>query len=140
MHGANARTREHGHGRLGHHRHVDDHPITLLHPQRAQQPGKARHFVAQFQEGEALLGRRDRRVVDERGLRPSALLDLMIEREITAVEAAINEPLVSAIVVGDQACGRLAVPGQRLGLLGPESRGVVDGARVTILIIHPVQP
>ncbi|MNE12306.1 hypothetical protein D3C80_1050960 [compost metagenome] len=32
MHRANPRAGQHGHGRLRHHGHVDDHPVALLHP------------------------------------------------------------------------------------------------------------
>ncbi|MNJ57917.1 hypothetical protein D3C77_535280 [compost metagenome] len=55
MHGTDASTGKHGHGRLGHHGHVDNHAIALLHPQLTQQSSQARDFVTQLHIGELLL-------------------------------------------------------------------------------------
>ena len=47
---------QHGHHRLGHHRHVDHDPVAPSHAEGAQHPGEARHLVAQLPVG---LARRD---------------------------------------------------------------------------------
>ncbi|MNJ45631.1 hypothetical protein D3C77_407370 [compost metagenome] len=136
VHRTDTGTGEHRHGRLGHHRHVDDHPVALLHAQRTQQPGQARHFVAQLGIGEGLLAAGHRRVVDQRRLLTAALLDLMIQGQVATVQAPVGKPLMGAIGVFTEGIERLAVPGQAIGLFGPESGGVGNGVGVAVLISH----
>ena len=50
----------HGDQGLGHHGHVDHHPVALLHAQVSQGPGEARHLVTHLREGEGALAVGDR--------------------------------------------------------------------------------
>ncbi|MNO96543.1 hypothetical protein D3C76_882170 [compost metagenome] len=136
MHRANAGTGEHGHGRLRHHGHVDDHPVALLDPKLAQQAGQARHLVAQLVVAELLLAAGHRRVVDQRSLLATALLDLMIKGQVAAVEPAVGKPLVGAVGVFSKGLQGLAVPGQVVSLFGPEGGRIGDGAGVAVLVCH----
>ena len=52
MHRADPRAGEHCDRRLGHHRHVDQHPVALHHTEPGQRPGEARDAVAQLAIGE----------------------------------------------------------------------------------------
>ncbi|MCY1284327.1 hypothetical protein D9M70_332260 [compost metagenome] len=136
VHRADPRAGEHRHRRLRHHRHVDDHPVALLHPQRAQGAGQAGDLVAQLLEGEALLGAGHRGVVDQCGLRTAAQLDLAVEGEVAAVQPAIGEPAVAAIRQRFEGGLRGAVPGHGFGLFGPEAGWVRDGTVVALPVIH----
>ncbi|MNO77579.1 hypothetical protein D3C76_686940 [compost metagenome] len=136
VHCANPRAGQHGHGRLRHHGHVDDHAIALVHPQLAQQAGQARHLVTQLVVGVGLLHAGHRRIVDQRQLLATALLDLVIEGQVAAVQAAIGEPAVGTVGVFLQGQGRLAVPGQVRGLFRPERGRVGNGMGVAVLVAH----
>ena len=136
VHGTDSRAGQHGHGGLGHHGHVDDHPIALAHAQLPQQAGQAGHFISQLVVGEGLLHAGHRRVVDQRQLVAAALLDLMVQGQVAAVQAAIGEPTVGAVGVLLQGQRRLAMPGQVFGLFGPEGSGVGDGVGVAVLVGH----
>ncbi|MNJ28184.1 hypothetical protein D3C77_227130 [compost metagenome] len=136
MHCTDTGAGEHGHGRLGHHGHVDDHPVTLLHAKFAQQSGQARHFVAQLHIGELLLAAGHWRVINQRGLLTTPLFDLMVQGQVAAVEATVGKPLMGAIGVFTEGLQWLAVPGQVIGLIGPERSRIGDGMGVTVLISH----
>ncbi|MOA16825.1 hypothetical protein D3C78_1370560 [compost metagenome] len=136
MHRADACAGEHRHRRLRHHRHVDDHPVALLHPLRAQGASQARHFVAQLRIGEALLAAGHRRVVDQGSLLAAAQFDLPVESEVAGVQPAIGEPAMAAIRKGFERGLRGAVPVHRCGLFGPEAGGVRDGTVVALPVIH----
>lgn len=136
MHRAQARAGEHRHGRLRHHRHVDDHPVTLADPEGPQGAGQARHFVAQPQVAVAVLGAGHRRVVDQRGLFAAPLLDLPVEGQVGAVQTAIGEPAMGAVGQAfEDVRGRL-VPGQGTGLFGPERGRLGDRAGVLLQVRH----
>ncbi len=136
MHRADSRTGEHGHGRLRHHRHVDDHPVALAHAQLPQQAGQARHFVAQLIVGEGLLHTGHGRVVDQRQLLTPAQFDLPVQGQVTAVQATVGEPAVGTVGVVLQGLRGLPIPGQGFGLLGPEGRRVGNGLGVAVLVGH----
>ncbi|MNM94200.1 hypothetical protein D3C81_1065960 [compost metagenome] len=77
-----------------------------------------------------------RRVIDQRQLLATALLDLVVEGQVAAVQAAVGKPAVGAVRVFLQGQGRFAMPGQVRGLFGPESGRVGDGMGVAVLISH----
>ncbi|MNG22342.1 hypothetical protein D3C84_1068140 [compost metagenome] len=101
-----------------------------------QQPGQARHLVAQLVVAELLLAAGYRRVVDQRSLLATALLDLMIQGQVAAVEPAVGKPLVGAVGVFSKGLQWLAVPGQVVSLFGPEGGRIGDGAGVAVLVCH----
>jgi hypothetical protein len=47
------RAGEHGHGRLGHHRHVHQDPVALAHAAAGQTAGEAGHLIPQLRVGVA---------------------------------------------------------------------------------------
>ena len=136
VHRTDTRAGEHGHGRLRHHRHVDDHSIAFAHPQLAQQTGQARHLVTQLVVAERLLHAGHGGVVDQRRLLATAQLDLPIEGQVAAVQAAVSEPAMGAVRVFLQRQGGFAVPGQMFGLFGPEGSRVGNGMGVVVLVGH----
>ena len=79
------------------------------------------------------------RIIDQRQLLAPALLDLVIEGQVTAVEAAVSEPAVGTVGVVLQGQGRLAVPGQVCGLFRPERGRVGNGMGVAVLVAHVVR-
>ena len=133
---SDARASQHGHGGLGHHRHVDDDAIAFLYPKLAQQAGQSRDFFAKLKVGERLLGAGHRGIVNQRQLISPTLLDLVIQRQVTTVQSCVREPPVSAIGIVLENHGGCAVPRHRARLLCPEGGGVGNGLGVTVLIAH----
>ena len=127
MHRANPRAGQHGHGRLGDHRHIDDHAVALLHPHLAQQASQPCDLIAQLLEGETGLMIGNGRVVDQRQLLAASQFYLVIQRQITAVELSVGEPAMGAVGHGLQRLFGRVIPGHLPRLLGPIRLRRVDG-------------
>ena len=94
MNGADAGAGEHRDCSLRHHRHVDEHPVAGLDPERLKHAGKARGAVAQVAIGKAhdLVG--DRAVPDEGEPLGMPGGDMPVERVPAGVESRPGEPAV----------------------------------------------
>ncbi len=131
------RAGQHGIGGLGDHRHVQNHPVALLHPMRLQH---VRHPAGVFQQlGIADVLRRFARIVgfpdDRRLVRPRQHV------AVDAVGADIQHPVLiplDADVAGREGCvldaGIGLDPVQPLAFLAPERVRIGDRGSVSCLI------
>ncbi len=104
---ADPRAGEHRDRRLGHHRHVDDHPVAVLHSLSAQGAGEACDLVAQLAVRVTPDGVGHRRVVDQRHLIGATTFDVTIERVVTGVQAPARKPPIQRrAAVVEHALGR----------------------------------
>src|SRR6476646_2666692 len=87
-------TRKHCHNCFGDHWHVDDHPISLSHPQACERSRESSYLVAQLAVSECFDGVRNRAIVDQRGLLTMSLVDVQVQRVVTGVHLAADEPSV----------------------------------------------
>ncbi len=104
------RAGQHRHDGLGHHRHVNDDPVTALDAKPAQHPGKAGHQVEQFFIGDLALVLSDRAVVDNRGLRRAPGADVPIDGVVTGVHYAVGEPAIERRARVVEQLLRLSIP------------------------------
>jgi hypothetical protein len=134
-----ARTREHRHDRLRHHRHVQDDTVALRHAELRESTGETRDVVAEM----AICVRPDavghRRVVDERDLIGSSVRDVTVERVMARVQLAAGEPPCERLVRPIEDLVRRRVPIDRFRRLRPERFGIVEAATVRTLVLagHP---
>ena len=136
VNGADAGTGQHGHGRFRHHRHVNHHAVAFFHTQLFKGAGHACHFVTQSAIAVAAFAAAERRVVDQCVLIAATRFDVAIERVVAGVDTPAGKPAVKrcAAVIEDGIPGLLPV--QVLGLLGPERRGVSEGALIFLGVAH----
>ena len=125
---------EHGDRRLGHHRHVDHHPVAAAHAPRREGAGELRHAVAEPGIGEALLRAGDGAVVDQR--RPVAVprRDMPVERVVAGVQHPAREPAGRRLRVLVDHAVPATVPVDRLGGFRPETVRVVQGTAVDFVV------
>ena len=118
--GADPGAGQHRHRGLGDHRQVDRHPVPGLHPELDQRVGGLLHLGGQL------------RVRDLAGVAGLALeveghpiavagLDVPVAGVVGRVQGAVGEPLREGRVAPVQHLGRLDLPAEPLGLLGPEA-------------------
>ncbi|MNF82163.1 hypothetical protein D3C84_644620 [compost metagenome] len=81
-----------------------------------------------------------RRVVDQRRLLAAPLLNLVIQGQVATVQAPVGKPLMGTIGVFSKGFVGFVVPGQVIGLLGPEGGRIGDGMGVAVLIGHRFKP
>jgi hypothetical protein len=127
------RAGEHRHDRLGDHRHVDHHAVTALDAQPHQQTGELRHRVAQLAEAEHALRLRDGAVVYERRLVAAAALGVSIERVVTGVGAATDEPARGRLARRVEHPVEASEPVHRFRRAGPEALGIVQGLPIQLV-------
>ncbi len=132
---AEAGAGEHGHGRLGDHRHVDDDSIALGHALVGQSPREAGDLVEQFCVGDGTDGVGDRRVVDDGGLIAAAVRDMAVDRVVADVELAVGEPAIDRRIRIVDGLRRFGDPVDVVpGLLEPEPLGVLGDAGHDVVV------
>ena len=137
MDGADPRASEHGIGDFRNHRQIDGDPVAFLDVAVAQDVGQPAHLVVQLAIGDVLglLG-----IVafpDDRGL-IGALGKMPVDAVVGGVEHAVLEPFDRDIARAEGAVldlARCSVPVQALGFLGPKAVGVLERARVHLLVL-----
>ena len=92
MHRANARAGQHGDDGFGHHGHVDDDPVALLHGEIAQDGGKTRDFVEQLRVGDGAFRAGDGGIVDDGGLISAPGLHMAVHAVVAGVALRSGEP------------------------------------------------
>ena len=130
--GADPGTGQHRDQRLGHHRHVDDDPVTLAGTVLDQGAGEAADKILELGVGDRAPAVGDRAVVDDRGLHAAAGGDVAVDGVVAGVERAAVEPAVEGRLVGIEDALPLAVPVQRFGGLRPELVRVLERAFVDL--------
>ena len=124
---------QHRHDRLGDHRHVDRDPVTGLDAQVDQGVGGLGDLVLQLGVGDVAL------VVDrltdevQRDPVPTAGLDVPVDAVVRRVQLPADVPLGEGRVVPVEDAVPAGVPGQALGLFGPETLPVLLGSGVGLL-------
>lgn len=136
VHRPQPRARQHRDHRLGHHRHVDHHPVALLHPQEAQHPGEPRDLVTQLGVRVAPGGAGHRAVVDQRDPVAVPRLDVPVQRVVAGVQLPVGKPPVEGRRPGVQHLARRPAPGDGLGRLRPEVLGIGDAAGEGVSVRH----
>ena len=130
VHDAQPRARQHRHDRLGHHRHVDGHPVTGDQAQIGQGVGCLADLVLELGVGDgALIAERLALPVDGDTVAVAGL-DMAVHTVVGDVELAAHEPLRdrSTRPVEHLAEGR--GPRQPIGLFRPEPHPVGIGPLV----------
>ena len=125
---ADAGAREHGHRGLGNHGKVDAHPIALVDSERFQDVGELADLAQELaiRDHARLAGFS---LPDDRGLVLAPGGRVPIEAVLREIELSAHKPPGERdLPVEDRV--PLLLPGQRLGLLGPEPLGIVDAPRV----------
>ena len=122
--------RKHG---LGNHRHVDQHPVALLHTQRQQSGGHPLHFGVYVAEGVGFFGAgfggdgNQRRLVTPCG-------EVAVHRVVAQVGGAADKPARKRrVAVVAHLLGR-RFPVDTLGLFGPEAVTVFEGAALKLCV------
>ena len=133
---AEAGAGEHGHGRLGDHRHVDDDSIALGHALVRQCASEAGDLIEEFCVCDRTDGVRDRRVVDDGGLIAAAVRDMAVDRVEADVELAVGEPAIDRRIRIVDGFRRFGDPvDMALGLLEPESLGILGDAGHDLVVV-----
>ena len=132
MHDAQPGAGQHGHYCLGHHRHIDGHPVAGHQTETAQCVGGPADLILE-------LGVGDRASVTDGLTLPVngdpftvTRLDMPIHAVVGDVESAADEPLRYRSVGEVQDFGKGGVPGQPVGLFGPERQPVCVGVGVEV--------
>src|SRR5579875_428779 len=136
MDGTDACAGEHGNRRFRNHRHVDGDAITLLDAARLEHVGKTTDLGVELPIGEPLV---ILRIVafPQDGRLVASLGEMAIDAVVACVQGAVFKPL-DRNVAGEGGVLHLAErpdPVDALGLLGPETFGVLNGTCVHILIL-----
>ena len=92
MHRSDPGAGEHGHDRLGDHRHVDQHAVARVDAEVLQHRGERRGLIEQFAIGDGPLRPGDGAVVIERRLIAAAPFHMAVERVVAGVDARVGEP------------------------------------------------
>ena len=130
VHRAQPGARQHRDDRLGHHRHVDRHPVTGPQAEVGQRVGGAAHLVLEFGVGDrAGVVHRLTDPVDRHAVAVAGL-DVAVDAVVRDVELAADEPLGERGIRPVEYVGERGVPGQPVGLLGPECQPVRLGLLV----------
>jgi hypothetical protein len=132
--GADAGAGEHGDDRLGHRRHVDQHPVALLHLVLAQHPGEGRDLLLQFGEGQRAAGAGDRAFPDDGALVAPARLDMAVDRVPAGVGLCADEPVGGGRLGGIKNLVPALRPGHGLGQVAPVARRILDRTAVGLVV------
>ena len=129
---AEARAGQHRDDRLGHHRHVDGDPVAGDQAEVGEGVGGLADLGLQFGVGQRA-GVADRLALPVDGDAVAvAGLDVAVDAVVGDVELAADEPLRERRVGPVQHLGERGVPGQPVGLLGPERQPVLLGLAVQL--------
>ncbi len=130
MHRAEPGAGEHPDHRLGHHRHVDHHPVALADAEVGEHGGERGDLVAQRAVGDRPLGAGDGRIVDDRDLVAALGFRVPVDGIVAGVEPAIREPAPVGALGPVEGPFRHPVPGDGAGGVQPERFGVARGGGV----------
>ena len=97
--GAEPRAGEHGECRFRDHRHVDDDAIALADALAAYDRGERLDLLLELRVGEALLGARDRAVVNQRRLVGTAALDMPVDAVVAGIAGRACEPSAVDVLI-----------------------------------------
>ncbi len=132
MHHAEAGARQHRHDRLGHHRHVDRHPVAGDQAEFGEVVGGLADLVLELRVGQrAAVADRLALPVDRDPI-AVALLDVAVHAVVGDVELAADEPLRDRCAGPVQHLVERRLPGQPLGLSAPERQPVRVGLVVQL--------
>jgi hypothetical protein len=131
---ADARAREHRDHGLGHHRHVDDHPVALLDALAPEHAGAERHRVAELAIGIRLDRAGHGAVVDEGFLLAAAPVHMNVHRVVAGVERTADEPPIERLSRVVEDAVPALVPEDLLGGRGPERDRVLHRALVGLVV------
>jgi hypothetical protein len=137
---AKPRTREHGYGKLGRHRHVKRYPVARLEPgEVAEQRGKLVHpnveLLIRDGDGRLVLGLRHE--VD--GGLVLVLGQVTVDAIERGVDAATDEPLPTRRVAGIEGRMPIAVPAQEIGVLLEATGEVVEAEALEDLRVGEIR-
>src|SRR5579862_3475956 len=135
MNGADPRAREHRDGRLGRHRHVDQHAVALANLVALQHVRELAHLAVELLIRQHPFFPR-LAFPDDRSLVPSRPCQVPVKAVFRSIQLPAYEPLREGRLPIEHARPRL-LPGQLLRLRRPEFLGLVDRLLVTALIILP---
>ena len=131
---ADPSTGQHGDRRLGHHRHVNDDPVSLSSALALENTGKARHLIEQVAIAEDLDCLGDRAVINESGLLGPAVCHLTVQGVVASVDDASGEPTVKARPRCIEHLVPFLVPMNRFRRIRPEAFGIVLPPRVDFIV------
>ena len=92
-------TRQHRHGGLWDHRHVDDNAIAFGDALRAEHSCNFSHLITHTLIGVALFGSCHRGVINQRRFGAASLLTMVIEREPAGVHHTVRKPAFNPVVI-----------------------------------------
>ena len=149
MNRADAGAGEHADHRLGHHRHINDHPVALADAEIAQHGGEHLRLGEQAMVGDGAFDAGERRIVDDGRLFAAPGIDVAVDGIEAGVADAAGEPaavnpglrverrlrLLEPVDVG----GRFAPKALRIAL--PAGVDLVIPARTSVhgAFLHPPQ-
>ena len=132
MHDAQSCARQHRHDGFGHHRHIDGHSVAGDQAQFGEGVGGPAHFVFELGVGDAP-GFAERFALPvQRDPIAVAGLDMAVYAVVGDVDFAADEPFRHRGIGVVQNIGERGVPGQSVGLLGPERQPVCLGVTVEL--------
>ena len=112
---------EHGADGLGHHGHVDQHPVALADAEILEHRGKRAHLFQHLRISEGALGAGDRAVVDQRRLVATAGCHMAVKGVVADIADGIREPAAIDAGLGIEHLLRRLGPLQGLRRRAPES-------------------
>ena len=92
MDSADTRTGEHGDGRFGNHRHVDDDAITFFDATLLEDMRECLNLVQQFLIGDCPLLAGDGAVMNDRSLPLAPALDMAVDAIVTGIAGGTGKP------------------------------------------------
>ncbi|MNC41636.1 hypothetical protein D3C75_904100 [compost metagenome] len=136
VHGADACAGEHGTGGFGDHRHVDAHPVALVHAQLLERIGQAADLLVQLAVAEVPGLGGIVALPDDRGLF-AAPGQVAVEAVVGDVQLAALEPtgLPLAQVAMVHAAPGFEPVEEQARLFGPEQLRLLDGLPVQPLVV-----
>jgi hypothetical protein len=138
-----ARTGQHGHGRIDNHRQIDGDAVALLHAEAAQRIAEPAGALVQRAIGD-VLGRRVRAVrFEQQGGLVATRFQLAVQAVHAGIELAVFKPLdveVGQVVADVLDDAGLLEPLQPLRRFAPERIGIGDRGLVLLLVGGFVDP
>jgi len=138
--GADAGAGEQRDRQLGDHRHVDRDAVALLDAQLLEDVGELAHLGVELAVRERLALGRLVALADQRDL-ILALGEVPVEAVVRHVGLAVEEPLEEDLALAEVEVllvdlGPLLLPVELAGNLAPEALGILEGARVHLLVLR----
>ena len=129
---------QHGDGRFGNHRHVDDDPVALFHTGVGEHACQASHHVGELAVAVGALLPGHRAVVDQRSLFTATCLHVPIQRVVTGIDGSTGEPAGHRAGVAVEHAVPRGIPVKLFSGIAPERLRVRDGSFVDFFVgSHP---